>query len=510
MFTLSSDALNWIARNARPRWLWLSVAVAGAGFSLWTAIPEKYQTIIIDRVVERVSKPAVVADLAIGDFRLADGAADDLVWLKTKIERNLVELFVDNGRRPAHRLTVVESGSAAHPTLTGQISDTGPEGVEIAAQFVDEAGATLASSSFVAPLAFLKENYHAIPEAIVYGLDLGYGSLKPLSSKARPTQSIPAYMLYLEARYDAAREDLDAALAHLDAAVALDPKFASAHGAAAEILRARGQTEAADQRMATADSINLDRTRLQILTGVAKPLPALISAVQDEKWAPIADGLQQKHVTLDGYGLQVFAWRLDPAKFAMRVVPQDDLRGTSVADLRADNGATLAVNGGFFDVDREGRLSPSGYLVSQGRKISELRKGAGSAVLFQDGDTIAIGWSKEPESFAQAADAVQAGPMVVDPGGKNGIFRNDYNRHDRTAVCASDAGIVVTIVKGGLSLFELGALLSAAETDGGFGCDRAINLDGGPSTQASLAAGKHALEIEGTWRAQNAVLFAPR
>ena len=56
--------------------------------------------------------------------------------------------------------------------------------------------------------------------------------------------------------------------------------------------------------------------------------------------------------------------------------------------------------------------------------------------------------------------AVQAGPMVVDPGAKNGIYVNDYNRHDRTSVCLSRAGnVIIVVVKGGLSLFELGEIL---------------------------------------------------
>jgi len=132
------------------------------------------------------------------------------------------------------------------------------------------------------------------------------------------------------------------------------------------------------------------------------------------------------------------------------------------------------------------------------------------AVLYQGNGKIDIAWSKDTGTFAQAPDAVQAGPMVVDPGGKNGVYRNDFNRHDRTAVCTNNAAVVVVVVKGGLSLFELGALLSAAEKDGGFACDKAINLDGGPSTQASLAAGEQSIEIEGTWRSQNAVLFERR
>ena len=506
MSTLASAALNWIA-NLRPRWLWISIAILGAGFSVWTAIPDKYQTLLLDYAVEHACPNQPAVDLAIGDFRVPKDARNDLIWLKTKVERNLVELFVDNGRKTAHRLTVLAAGNGKHPTLSGEITKAGPGRVEISIQFAAQTGAIIASTSLVASLDFLKAHYKAIPDAIVYGLDIDFKSLVPLARKARPTESLTAYMLYVEARRAAAHGDLDGALAHLDAAVELDPNFASAHGAAAEVLRALHRPEEADKRVAQADSINLDRPTLSVLSGVAKPLPDVLTAVRAQPWQQLGAGLSEKRVNVDSYGISLFAWRLDPGRYRMRVAIQSDPHGSTVSDLRLAQRATLAVNGGFFDIDREGRLTAAGYLSSKGRHVAPYRDGAGSAVLYQQGDSIDIAASKDTDVYARASDAVQAGPMVVDPGGRNGIYRNDFNRHDRTSVCISGTDIVVVVVKGGLSLYELGALLSAPEKDGGFTCDRAINLDGGPSTQASLALERQSIEIEATWRSHSAVVF---
>ena len=52
------------------------------------------------------------------------------------------------------------------------------------------------------------------------------------------------------------------------------------------------------------------------------------------------------------------------------------------------------------------------------------------------------------------------------------------------------------------------ALCESPDVDAVLVCS--TNVDQLPDARAALAAGKHALEIEGTWRAQNAVLFAPR
>ena len=99
----------------------------------------------------------------------------------------------------------------------------------------------------------------------------------------------------------------------------------------------------------------------------------------------------------------------------------------------------------------------------------------------------------------------QSGPLLVDPGGVFGIGSNDFNRVPRSAVCVAGDKVVFAVVEGGLSLFELAKLLIASPAQGGFGCERALNLDGGPSTQASLAAGNGTFEVAGKWNVLSAL-----
>ena len=70
--------------------------------------------------------------------------------------------------------------------------------------------------------------------------------------------------------------------------------------------------------------------------------------------------------------------------------------------------------------------------------------------------------------------------------------------------------MAIIVITGGLSLYETGELLASPEADGGFGCDRALNLDGGPSTQASFAWEAEVLEIPGRWKVPNALLLVAR
>ena len=509
MITLSASALKWILHNARPRWAWICVLLLLILFSIWMAIPDKYRALLIDYAVERAS-PGPKIDVEIADFKIPVNAGPDVVWLKGKVERNLVELFVTNGHRAANQLTILAPAARAHPALSGTIDEAGGGNLEISCRFTDASGAVVASTSLAASQSFLREHYKAIPEALVYGLDIGMKSLAPLATKSKLTTSLPAYMLYLEAQRAAEQEKLQAALQQLDAALQLDPRFAAAHAAAAEVLRALGQPEQAARRQAAADAINLDRPNVPFLSGIAKPLPAVLEAIRARDWVPIASGLKQKRARADAYGIAVAAWLVDPMRFSMRVAVQESPQGTAVRDLRKHEGAVLAVNGGFFDIDREERLTPAGYLVAQGREVSAAREGAGSAVLYRQDNVVGIGWSKDIAALKGVSEAVQAGPMLVEPGGKNGIRANDFNRHDRTAICLAPGGILVLVEKGGLSLYEIAAILSTPEKDGGFGCERAINLDGGPSTQASVAAEKDAIEIDAIWKVQNAVLFEPK
>jgi uncharacterized protein YigE (DUF2233 family) len=105
---------------------------------------------------------------------------------------------------------------------------------------------------------------------------------------------------------------------------------------------------------------------------------------------------------------------------------------------------------------------------------------------------------------------VQSGPILIEPNGAAGIRSNDGVRTMRTSVCATPQAVVFVVVQGGLSLYELADLLAAPAASGGFACAAALNLDGGPSTQASFSAHGESIEIPGLWRTQNAIVVRPR
>ena len=106
------------------------------------------------------------------------------------------------------------------------------------------------------------------------------------------------------------------------------------------------------------------------------------------------------------------------------------------------------------------------------------------------------------------ADSMHTSFVAID-GGESRILRGNDNS---MVIAAAPPTLLATartfVVEGGISLFQLADLLSLPESEGGFGCDVAINLDGGPSTQAVLRAGSVHREIAGGSTVQNVLIVS--
>jgi uncharacterized protein YigE (DUF2233 family) len=361
-----------------------------------------------------------------------------------------------------------------------------------------------AGASLDAPAPFLDETYRSIPEALLFGmrLDAKLNHVQP----AKPlTHSIEAYLAFLGAQRDIRIGREREALELLDQAIAFDPNFAAAIWSKGDLLLRRGEREAGEALKAKADEIDPDHAHISLLPNTANPIPALFAAAMEAKWTELEPGIAQREIEAKAYGIRVMAWSVDPGILRIEVVQADGAYGATAAALREKTGALLIVNGGYFDLDADDRLTPSGLLIIGGRLLRDVEPHAGSGVLVTRGGSVTIERSKGFAVPPSVDGGFQSGPLLVDPGGVLGIGSNDFNRVPRSAVCVAGDKIVFSVVEGGLSLYELAKLLIASPAQGGFGCERALNLDGGPSTQASLAAGHGAFEVAGKWNVLSAL-----
>ena len=228
------------------------------------------------------------------------------------------------------------------------------------------------------------------------------------------------------------------------------------------------------------------RPAVRVVESIPPAPPAVV-------WSTVAPGLTWTQVDpqFDEAPARL-VWtvlRCDLARWSLRAERSPD---ATVAGLARPAGAIAAVNAAYFEPDH----APSGLLVSQGLVLGRAAARGGSGVLtIRHGRASVEASAGFPEDFAGEL-AVQCGPRLVEEGGIVGVHRDDGHRFARTAACVRDGGRTLDLVltwnldaplRGpGLQWFAR-RLAGPSPTGDHDGCERALNLDGGPSTGFSLA-----------------------
>ena len=481
----------------------LTAAVLVAG---WFGLPEGGKSSIRDAIFGRAG---AVGDVDVIAFKVPPEKAE-LDFLRYKIERNFVDLFADANLRVRSALTTNQILARSHSTVDGRITENASGWIMVSVELRDAGDRIVGSSQIEGARAELEEIYKVIPEALMYGMGVDPQTLKKNRAANPPTRSIEAYAQFLEARRQAHARRFDAAERHLRRSIEIAPDFAMAYWAIGEIKRLTGDNEQAAKWHGEAASRNPDHPRLSIEPATeSQPVPALLMQAKTTSARELGAGATYRVVKLSSYEIDLHIWTFDTAKFHVKVEQQSASEGNSIDAFLRRPGDVLAANGGFFDIDSRSRLSPSGLLIVDRTMVKDVNPKAGSGVIFATDSTVGIVPRQDvPREGLQSA--VQCGPLLVDPGGRMGIRRNDFDRQNRTAVCLRPGSVVVVVAEGGLSLFELAEVLSASQANGGLGCDVALNLDGGPSTQAVFRSEKERMAIPGRWRLHNALVVYRR
>lgn len=129
-------------------------------------------------------------------------------------------------------------------------------------------------------------------------------------------------------------------------------------------------------------------------------------------------------------------------------------------------------NGGYFDAS----LEPVGYCVINGKVLgAEPSARLSGYVTVDDAGALALHWKQLPEGNYK--DVIQAGPYIIDPGGKLGIYSNNGRKARRTVLGQTADGGVLVMTTTEVTLFDLARVLKDKLPQ----IERALNLDGGPS-----------------------------
>lgn len=230
-------------------------------------------------------------------------------------------------------------------------------------------------------------------------------------------------------------------------------------------------------------------------------------------WQALAPGAWRATLkTEEGQPIELLRFDLDHFRAAVVVGKGQPPQPRTAQELRQNRGAVAAVNGGFFD----GRVVPLGLRIADGEQRFPLRAKADWGVLVLAGRRARIVHTRDYPAMpvdeedrgqdrgdSRIDGAIQVGPRLV-VGGTPTKLRPQLAR--RTAVALDQHGreLTLVVVPDPVDANDVAQLLAAS------GFTDAMLLDGGPSTQASLAVGDARLEIAGGYPVPDLLAIFPR
>jgi uncharacterized protein YigE (DUF2233 family) len=155
---------------------------------------------------------------------------------------------------------------------------------------------------------------------------------------------------------------------------------------------------------------------------------------------------------------------------------------------RTPKDAIAAINGGFFGYSQSGNHMSLGFVVANGKRensrIGWTRGGVFAHSTDKGSRIIPI---KKYVYHRTDTEAIQSKPLLVEDF-NNGIFREDGERFNRTAIAITRSGNILFAgafdsFGRGVSLYEMAEFLRAIKALDGSNVRWALAMDGGPGSQ---------------------------
>lgn len=206
----------------------------------------------------------------------------------------------------------------------------------------------------------------------------------------------------------------------------------------------------------------------------------LQNAWAQTRWKSIAPGLEYTRLmnspaTPNGF---IHAFKFDPSRFTLQSAIIDHDADTSIPAIMSKYGAVIAVNGGYFSPE----IKPMGLRMFQGKVLSNLRSVSWWGVFYLRNSRPNIVSPRDFEANKSINFAIQAGPRLIVDGE---IPKLAAGVADRSALGITREGKIIVLATENLAMStqELAEIMRASEADNGLNCVKALNLDGGHSTQ---------------------------
>jgi exopolysaccharide biosynthesis protein len=193
--------------------------------------------------------------------------------------------------------------------------------------------------------------------------------------------------------------------------------------------------------------------------------------------AEISNGKTQASLILASFAPSMFRFQIDVGI---------DHPAASAAGAASRLDGVAAINGGYF----QGDDSPVGLLVSSGQIIKTLKRARLLSGVFvvREGKPEIVR-TNQLGSLKGIRDAVQSGPFLLD-GGQPVPGLDDTRVAARSFVFTTADNRIGLGVCRSVTLAQLAELLAAADIASAWRISRALNLDGGSSTDFFLRVGE--------------------
>lgn len=228
-----------------------------------------------------------------------------------------------------------------------------------------------------------------------------------------------------------------------------------------------------------------------------------------QQWQNLEPGLEYVKIVRPESGPQsyVHAFRIDPSIFELGVSFASDSaqRNASVRQLAQQQGAVVAVNGGFFSPE----YRVLGLRITRGKQRSPLKGTSWWGVFSIMGKRARIDPPQAYDAKSTPDMAIQSGPRLV----INGWIPPLKNRMaERSAIGITRKGkiILLSTQSAAMHTTTLAELMRKDEASGGLDCDNALNLDGGRSAQLYSHIGRFKLHVPNISMITDAVVVKRR
>jgi len=186
-----------------------------------------------------------------------------------------------------------------------------------------------------------------------------------------------------------------------------------------------------------------------------------------------------------GNKLQIVA--VDPARVTFRAVVKGKKDFLSLCS--EGSRPKVIFNGNFFDKNQRilGLLISEGKVISQLSRASKLLTGI-FFITYDDQARIVVRSEFERVNLEEVKFALQAGPLIIEPGSEKGIQGESGKKDYRTVVAVDKTGkILIFTFRTKVSFYEVQNLLLKNFPE----IQAALNLDGGESVASCINSPSH-------------------